>query len=297
MTVVLKTEGSTMAESRARQCRGAESRCHGWQQHEAFTLTELLVVVGIILVLAGLLSPSLSRAIHGARNVRCLNNVRQLGLGLGNFVNENRVYPLYRNDGFWNGTNPEHGPNWEWAVHTQISGPISKLKVFKPTGRWWDSVSPVWACPAGKKPRNFPSGSAYPGYGYNAFGLDTSNVTQPCGLGASTENPSSGIRPVSDSEIISPSGLIALADGFRGGNGVIADGLDGVGRTGSNKNIHGDSTTRARQRHSGKANVFFCDGHTESISLNTLFTDLREPALSLWNRDNEPHGRLARLQE
>jgi len=39
----------------------------------------------------------------------------------------------------------------------------------------------------------------------------------------------------------------------------------------------------------GKANVAFCDGHVESPTLQFLFADTSDAALSRWNRDHQPH--------
>jgi type II secretory pathway pseudopilin PulG len=55
-----------------------------------FTLVELLVVVGIIMVLVALLLPMLSRARSAAVNQVCLSNLRQIGAGILTYVNNNR---------------------------------------------------------------------------------------------------------------------------------------------------------------------------------------------------------------
>jgi len=47
----------------------------------AFTLVELLVVIGIISVLASLLLGATSRAKEKVKRISCVNNVRQLGMG------------------------------------------------------------------------------------------------------------------------------------------------------------------------------------------------------------------------
>src|SRR5881392_2445098 len=62
----------------------------------AFTLVELLVIIAIISILAALLLPALSRAKGVAHATTCKNHLRQMGVGLKMYVDDNgNRYPLY----------------------------------------------------------------------------------------------------------------------------------------------------------------------------------------------------------
>jgi prepilin-type N-terminal cleavage/methylation domain-containing protein len=105
----------------------------------AFTLVELLVVIGIIAVLIAILLPALQSARKQAATVKCLAHMRQIGNAYLLYASENKqAFPLVRMDIDDNGTNTSPLPGkyraniyWQDVVAKYLTA--GKMNSKRPT--------------------------------------------------------------------------------------------------------------------------------------------------------------------
>jgi len=94
-------------------------------RRRGFTLIELLVVIAIIAVLIALLLPAVQAAREAARRAQCVNNLKQIGLGLHNYESSVGSFP-YGADTYGTITNSgisglnQWGGNWVLLILPQI---------------------------------------------------------------------------------------------------------------------------------------------------------------------------------
>ena len=88
-----------------------------------FTLIEMLVVIAIIAVLAALILPAIQSAREAARSAQCTSNLKQLGLAITMFRDQNGAYPQYRAE--YPPITNKYGvvrPRWQWIMAAQLGG-------------------------------------------------------------------------------------------------------------------------------------------------------------------------------
>lgn len=114
-----------------------------------FTLVELLVVIGIIVLLIAILMPALGRVQAQARMVQCQSNLRQIGQGISMYTVANKGFlPI----GFWNGKatgQPDaSGTHWVLLVQNAFSGQYgADWDSSYSTGASLSGLRKVFICP------------------------------------------------------------------------------------------------------------------------------------------------------
>jgi prepilin-type processing-associated H-X9-DG protein/prepilin-type N-terminal cleavage/methylation domain-containing protein len=280
-----------------------------------FTLIEPLVVIAIIAILAAMLLPALNRAKYAADSAGCKSNLRQLGVALNLYTQQEHVYPydLYSENGL---TLSQLG---SFSAYSHISLPEKNYTFGNSTG--WSYLGPrasIWACPSYNRQRGMlgaSDGSFGVSYGYNSegsaydherLGLD-GYYSDNYAIGATTY-----VKAVQESEIAVPSDMIAIGDAFLMPDDVRSEGEPTLPPVYGfqdlsvfaesveyyNAAMHGlpvnDTAVRAmNQRHNGRWNITFCDGHVESVKPSNLFTFQNSSLMQRWNIDHQPHNGMA----
>jgi prepilin-type N-terminal cleavage/methylation domain-containing protein/prepilin-type processing-associated H-X9-DG protein len=131
--------------------------CHR-HRPRAFTLVELLIVIGIIALLISILLPTIARARKQANSVACLSNVRQLTMAMISYANENKgnTMPLDMTPGkYWHHMLAPHlGDQRYDAAADDPELVMSKVMLCPEAPRseeiTWGSATTAWHYAAGE---------------------------------------------------------------------------------------------------------------------------------------------------
>ncbi len=250
-----------------------------------FTLIELLVVITIIATLVALLLPALRQSTASARSAVCMSNLRQLGIGLGLYVDDYQRYPL---DQTWDtNTSP-------WATRSTWEHDL--LPYFHGSGNlftdpnWLErgsGVASVWGSWWREYSRHIQP-DAWVGwhnwcYGYNALGIDPGLGLGLLGV-VNTSVPESLVR--------APADMLAIGDAVPWFQDLWMT-TTGFGCPSQSGGVHLQKLS----------NAVFCDGHVETSSsawfpkrpgggLLEPFIFVPDERVKRWNNDNQPHPEL-----
>jgi prepilin-type N-terminal cleavage/methylation domain-containing protein/prepilin-type processing-associated H-X9-DG protein len=281
-------------------------------QRKAFSLVELLVVIGIIAVLIALLLPALSAARHSANQTRCQSNLNQLITALMLYVQNNNDWMVNYEwertytSGNGYGSMPPYDPyTWlnypGWAdvfpsdssILGQYTDPQygSCYNPNSPVSQIWGRVPNInspWLCPEAydfdiAQGNSIDVNYALDGDNYPAIGIYIANTIDPPGM---------AFGPVNQwklSQVHSPSRMLAFVDSTSERFGPGDPTFDFYGNTlypqpGAPATWEGGQQECEYNhfiRHPGNVtNASFLDGHVEALH-NTMFNGSNGLGLSL----------------
>ncbi len=249
------------------------------RQTAGFTLIELLVVIAIISILAAILFPVFARARENARRTSCMSNLKQVGLGVMQYVQDNDEYYPYSYQ-----SRTSLGP--PWAHISSTADFTSSSTIFWPHFIFpYTKSMQVFYCPSGRAKGD----GVYGHYGVNRLSL-TDGGSAAISMAALLSPTSiyigmdAGLYRLNTTDVKNPGAGANYLPGTGPGSAID---LPAITFTSSTSDLDGDYKTG---RHFGGVNVMFGDGHVKWLKSETVYREAAKctsgtcgTAKSAWN--------------